>query len=168
MKRVLTATILAALVALMGLTPTVASAAETSSTTEITLRAAPAGPVVPSVFFVNNEAQWIHDPAEDGSLNDIDGVAGCQLSVTDANGNGAVDGADVLDRAEATGCITSWDGRDDASCTDGTPVFVAEVDGLEEVFPTTFWALHLNGQAASVGVCDLALQDGDSLGFVYE
>jgi hypothetical protein len=94
------------------------------------------------------------------------------VSVTDSwhpatNGNGAVDGVDVLDRAAAAGCISEWDGRNDDSCTDGTDVFVANVDGLEEVYPAMFWLIQRNGELAA-GACDLALTDEESLSFVYE
>lgn len=166
--RTTTAAILAALVALVGLTPSIASAVDTTETgTEITFRAAPAGFVVPSAFVVNNEAHWIVDPLENPQTTQAPGVAGCQLTVTDRNGDDVVDGEDVLDEAEATGCIDSWSGRDHDSCADGD-VFVAEVDGLTEVFPATFWIVHRNGQLASTGICGLALEDGESLGFVYE
>lgn len=168
MNRILTATLLAALVALMSLTPTVASATDPTPTTEITFRAAPAGFVAPSVFVVNNEATWLLDPLDQSALTQAPGVAGCHLTVEDRNDDESVDGADALNEAEAAGCIDGWGARDgDESCTDGSPVFVSEVDGLSEVYPATFWIIHQNGQLSS-GLCDIALQDGDTLSFVYE
>lgn len=164
------ALLLALLAATLALAPGATSAAEPAAdeTIEIKLRAAPAGPVVPSLILVNNPSVWIVDPAEDDQLNDLSGVAGCYLDVSDGNGNGHVDAVDVLDRAEATGCISSWDGRNDESCTDGSAVFVSEVDGLEEVFPATFWLIQRNGELAPNGACDMALTDQETLGFVYQ
>lgn len=167
MRNVLPSLTLALLVAVAGLAPTMASATETQTDVDVTFRSAPVGFVVPSVFIVNTEATWIVDPAEDERFNEHPGIAGCEISVADDNGNGAVDGTDALNRAEETGCITGWSGRSDESCTDGSPVFVAEVDGLEEVFPATFWMIQRNGQLTP-GVCDIALQDGDEISFVYE
>jgi hypothetical protein len=178
MRSALAVTFLATLVALLGLAPATATAAEPADTgTEITFRAAPTGLVVPSVFVANNEAEWVHDPAEDGSLNEAPGVAGCQLTVEDRNGDGSVDGADVLHEAAASGCIDGWAARGDSplptdtdtspSCADG-PLFVASVDGLQEVYPASFWIVHRNGETANSGICGMALEDGESLGFVYE
>lgn len=179
MRQLFTVTGLALIVALAGLAPPLASAAETQGTEiDITLRAAPAGFVLPSAFVVNNEAQWIVDPLEEDTYDPAPGVAGCELSVGDRNGDGAVDGADVLDEAEEVGCIESWSARNHGTvpyvgsersdrCSAGA-IIVSEVDGLEEVWPATFWFIHRNGEPASSGICSMALEDGESLAFVYE
>lgn len=159
---------LAVVLAALAATIAIAPAASASTGTEVTLRAAPAGFVVPSLLLVNNPSVWIVDPSENGQFNDLSGVAGCDLTVTDRNGNGAVDAVDVLNRAEEAGCVSNWHGRNDDSCTDGTDVFVAEVDGLAEVFPATFWLIQRNGELANNGACAMALTDGDTLGFVYQ
>jgi hypothetical protein len=159
---------LAALLAAMAAIPATASAAgPANDKIDVTLRAGPTGFVVPSAFVVQNEALWLVDPVEQQQTTQAPGVAGCELTVADRNGDGVVDGADVLNRAEDTGCITSWDGRNHDSCTDGA-ILVSEVDGLEEIYPATFWIVHRNGELASDGICGLALEDGESLSFVYE
>lgn len=167
MRSTITITTLAALALLAGIAPAMATASTADTGTDVTFRAAPAGFVVPSLFIVDNEAQWVVDPANDDTFNGQDGVAGCQLAVTDSNDNGVVDGVDALDRALETGCIDSWSARGEEDCS-VNDVFVSEVDGLAEVFPATFWIVHHNAHLSSVGVCDMDLADGDSIGFVYE
>lgn len=134
----------------------------------VTLRAAPAGPVVPSLLLVNNPSAWLVDPAENKQFNDRRGIAGCTIETPDHNDNDVVDGADVLDEALDTGCITSWHGRNDDSCTDGSDVLVAEVDGLSEIYPVTYWLVQRNGTLAQTGICDMNLTESEELGFVYQ
>lgn len=177
MKRTFTAALLATALALMALTPTAVSASELA-TIDVEFRAAPAGFVVPSFFVVNNEGEWIVDPAKDNTFNDAPGFAGCDLTVEDRNGDGAFDGVDVLKTAEEIGCIDGWEARNQGTipylgsdraedCSEGD-IIVAEIDGLKEVWPATFWIVHRNGGTANTGVCGMALEDGDSLSFVYE
>lgn len=136
-----------------------ASAGET-----ITLRVAPEGFVVPSHWAVGNEAVWILDPASDDTFNDQDGVAGCELTVSDANGDGAIDGGEVLDRATADECISGWDHVVFGCCGR----FVTMVDDLEETgWPATWWLLQIDGVAAEVGIDDMDLTSGQSLELVY-
>lgn len=147
--------------ALSGLAPAVSSE---TTTADVTLRVAPDGFVVPSHYLVGNPAVWIIDPAEDPTFNDQDGIAGCHLTVPDADGDGAVDGGEVLDRATETGCISGWD----HVVYDCCGRFPTSIDGREEVgWPAPWWTIQLNGQSASVGIDGMTLEDGDDLSFVY-
>lgn len=153
--------LLAALLLSLPLTA-LAPSASAGTTHEITLRVAPEGMVVPGHWTVGNPAVWVVDPLTVTAANGQSGIAGCVLDVP-TGGDGVVDGIDVLDHAEATGCIASWDGRD----TDNG-VFVTEVDGREEIgFPGPWWMIQLNGFSSPVGVSDMDLRDGASLSFVY-
>jgi len=159
--------LLVALVA-AGAVPAAASASPADETVDITMRAAPAGPVVPSAPLLSNPSVWLVDPADNPETTAAPGVAGCTLSVSDHNANDVVDGVDVLDQAEAEDCISEWSGRNDESCLDGSDVFVATVDGLSEVYPATYWLVQRGGELASTGVCDMALTDGEDVSFVYQ
>ncbi len=150
-------------VAFSGLAPAASSQTDTV-TADVTLRVAPDGFVVPSHWAVGNQAVWLIDPVEDGSFNDQDGIAGCQLTVPDADGDGAVDGGEVLDEATATGCISGWDHQTSDCCGR----YVTSVDGRGQIgWPAPWWMLQLNSQAASVGIDGMALQDGDALSLIY-
>lgn len=137
----------------------------------VTLRVAPEGFVVPSLHWSTNavadtttEAVWIHDPAQDDTLNDQDGVAGCEPTVPDTNGNSRIDGVDVLDHATDTGCISGWDGY----IHDKYGWYVESVDGLEEQgWPVSWWQIQVDGHVADVGISNMDLQDGQDLSFVY-
>lgn len=151
--------------ALSGLAPAVSSQTTGSVVTaDVTLRVAPDGFVVPSHWAVGNQAIWLVDPAEDATFNDQDGIAGCQLTVPDADGDDTVDGGEVLDEATATGCISGWDHETSDCCGR----YVTSVDGRDEVgWPAPWWMIQLNGQSASVGIDGMALEDGDALSLVY-
>lgn len=144
------------------------AAADTTKTAEVTLRVAPEGFVAPSHYLVGNEAVWVIDPVEQRQFNDQDGVAGCVIDVTD-DGDGQIDGTEVLDRATETGCIVGWDSVTHPSLGE----LVTEVDGREKLGPTdsgwpgAWWVIQLNGEAASTGVSGMSLTDGDALSFVY-
>lgn len=146
---------------LSGLAPVVS--AETT-TADVTLRVAPDGFVVPSHPLVGNPAVWIIDPAEDPTFNDQDGIAGCHLTVPDANMDGVVDGGEVLDRATETGCISGWDHVVD----DAYGRYPTSIDGREEVgWPAPWWTIQVNGVSSPVGIDSMGLEDGDDLSFVY-
>lgn len=142
-------------------------------TTDITLRVAPEGFVVPGHWAAGNQAHWIVDPTETTTFNDKDGIAGCELAVPDG-GTGTVDGADVLDHATETGCISGWDAK---GYDFGR--FVTSVDGRDQVatpdppvdqvgaIPAVWWLIQVDGYAASTGIDGLSLEDGQDLGFVY-
>jgi hypothetical protein len=172
-----------------------ASATDGGSTTAVTLRVAPTfseqvapptGYVVSSEHWatgsetpipgtgeelpgVATEAVWLHDPAADTSLNDQPGVAGCTLEFTDSS----VRGSAVLDAASDEDCILGWD----SIWFDGIGAFVTMVDGLWRTnatadvdptgYPLGWWQIQVNGFAASDGITDLTLTDGDSLELVY-
>lgn len=147
----------------LALTALAAPPAHAASAT-VTLRVGPEGFVVPSSWLVNNQAVWVVDPAQTPELNALPGVAGCSVSAADANGDGAVDGGEVLDAATASGCISGW-----ASQSFGGSRFVTSVDGLDQTAGglTTWWLVQQNGYATPVGIDGLSLADGDSLDFVY-
>lgn len=117
-------------------------------------------------------AVWLRDPAADDRFDDETGVAGCTLVATDADGSGAVTGAEVLTQAEDAGCITGWD----TTLAFGDP-FVTSVDGLEKSdapgadpatgYPHGWWQIQENGHVAGDGIASLTLDDGDDLGLVY-
>lgn len=138
-------------------------------TADVTLRVAPEGFVVPSHPMVGNPAVWIVDPVEETRFNDRDGVAGCQLTVTDTDGDDRIDGAEALDQAADEGCILGWD----SVFFDCCGRFVTMVDGLEKQgatetgWPTGWWIVQVDGQATDVGVDQLDLGDGQDLGFAY-
>lgn len=135
-----------------------ASAAQT-----ITLRVAPEGFVVPSHWAVGNQAVWIVDPANNKAFNGLDGVAGCNLVVPDANGDGRIAGGEVLDRATAAGCISGWD----YVVFDCCGRFVTMVDDVEELgWPASWWLVQIDGNAAATGIDGMDLKNGQSLEFV--
>lgn len=160
-------------VALAGLMVAALVPAASAGTLEvdITFRAAPAGMVVPSLHWTTNwlvdettPAVWVHDPAQDDSLNDRDGVAGCHLTVQDGNDDNVIDGWEALDRAEAVGCISGYE----TQFFEGQGHMVVSVDGREEVgWPVTWWGIQIDGHMADVGIDGMDLEDGQSLGFVY-
>lgn len=159
MRRIMNV-LVALAVSAVTLVPSTAAAA-TSAT--ITLRVAPEGFVVPSHWLVGNQAVWIVDPASNTDFNGQKGVAGCTLEVSDADGNGKIDGGEVLDRATGTGCITGW-----SSTSMDWGRFVTEVDGLEQIgWPVSWWLIQIDGVVASTGIDDMDLQSGQSLEFVY-
>lgn len=138
---------------------------------DVTLRVAPAGLVVPSAHWTTDwvagettPAVWAVDPAETTVLNGQDGVAGCTLSASDSNGDGAVSGAEVLDQATTNGCISGWD----FEYYDGQGRYVTAVDGLQETgWPASWWQLQVDGHLADAGIDGLDLTDGQSLELVY-
>lgn len=138
-------------------------------TADVTLRAAPEGFVVPSHHIAKNEAVWLVDPVEETRFNDRDGIAGCQLTVTDADEDERIDGGEVLDHATAQDCILGWDATYFSCCGR----FVTMVDGLEKTgatatgWPTGWWVVQVDGQATDVGIDQLDLADGQDLSFVY-
>lgn len=159
--RKLMSVLVALALAAITLGPSTAAAA-TSAT--ITLRVAPEGFVVPSHWTVGNEAVWVVDPAQTQDFNGQDGIAGCTLHVSDANGDDKIDGGEVLDTATADGCIAGWDYTTDEEFGR----FVTAVDNLEQVgWPVSWWLIQIDGFAASSGIDDMDLQDGQSLEFVY-
>lgn len=135
------------------------------ATSEVTLRVAPEGFVVPSHWAAGNDAVWLVDPTEETTFNDRDGIAGCELTVP-AGGDGVVDGADVLDHATDEGCISGWDAE-----TGSLGRFVTSVDGRDQVapggVPVLWWLIQVDGRSASTGIDGLALDDGQDLSFVY-
>jgi hypothetical protein len=150
------------LVALI-LTSTAAPAAGTAAA-EVTLRVGTVGMVVPSHWLTQNDAVWIHDPAQDTSLNGLAGVAGCTLTVADANGDGRISGLELLGAATAAGCITGYAVQDF-----GFGAFVTMVDGLEQAGGglAAWWLVQVNLKGSLIGVSDLDLQSGDAVDFVY-
>lgn len=151
-------------------TVSLASLAQAGTTTaDVTLRVAPEGFVVPSHWAVGNDARWIVDPVEDRQFNDEDGIAGCRLTVDDADGDDRIDGGEVLDHATEQGCILGWD----SVFFDGEGRFVTMVDGLRKKgatdtgWPTGWWVIQVDGQASDVGIDQMNLQDGQDLSFVF-
>lgn len=149
----------------------VATATTTTDTTtaDVTLRVAPEGFVVPNHPAADNEAVWLIDPVEDPRFNDQEGVAGCRLTVPDADEDDAIDGSEVLDHATDSDCILGWD----AVAFGGQGRFVTVVDGLEKAGPTEtgwpvgWWAIQVDGRWADVGIDAMSLEDGQSLSFIY-
>lgn len=156
------------------------AASQTSSDSlvesEVTLRVAPEGFVVPSMHWTTNavagettQAHWVIDPVEDERFNDEDGVAGCQLTVEDANGDDRIDGGEVLDQATETGCISGWDYYVD----DDFGRFVTMVDdrwknnATQTGWPAGWWKVQVDGQSADVGIDHMDLDDDTDLSFVY-
>lgn len=153
------------------------SPSEETVEADVTLRVAPEGFVIPSLHWTTSwitgestEAVWLIDPVEDDRFDDQDGVAGCaDLSVPDGNGDGRVDGGEVLDHATETGCISGWDYYID----DDWGRFLTEIDGREKAGPTQtgwpagWWKIQLDGESSPVGIDHMDLEDGQSLSFVY-
>jgi len=151
---------LVASTALAALTP--AHAVADGPAAQIALRVGPTGFVVPSHWAVGNPSLWLVDPLHTTAFNGLSGVAGCLLDVSDASGDGRIDGIEVLNAASG-GCISGWSGEDQ-----GFGVFVTSVDGLDAIgWPASYWYIQVNGLASNVGVSDMSLGDGDSLDFVY-
>lgn len=133
-----------------------------NKTVDITLRVAPQGFVVPSSTLLGNDAVWIIDPAETTDYSHVDGIAGCHLEVPLIDEETVVNGVQVLEEAEETDCIKGWD-----STTHSYGEFVDSIDGRDAAWPAAWWLMQWNGEAASVGISTLSLDDGDNLGFVY-
>lgn len=154
----------AILCTLLATVPLAGLAEAGTTTADVTLRVAPEGFVVPSNPITQHEATWLIDPAEDTRFNDRDGVAGCDLTVQDANDDGAIDGGEVLDAADQDGCIVGWD----YTVFDCCGRFVTSVDGLDEVqWPVGWWTIQIDGVWADDGIDTMDLSDGQSLEFVY-
>lgn len=157
----LSRTILAAALAttlLLALVPTPVAA----TGAQVTLRVGPSGFVVPSHWAVGNPSIWLIDPSQTTTFNDAPGIAGCTLDVDDANEDGSIDGAEVLDAATGI-CISGWTAQNQ-----GFGLFVTSVDGLDAVgWPGTYWYLQVDGQSSPVGISDMTLTDGSSLELVY-
>lgn len=174
--RTLTPILLVAALATVPFVGTVA--AENEPTADVTLRVAPTGFVVPSqhpftqgAAGTSTPAVWLIDPVEDPSFNDEDGVAGCQLTATDTDDDGAIDGGEVLDQATDAGCITGWDYITFSCCGR----FITMVDDLwksnatafETGYPTGWWQIQIDGHVSDVGIDDMNLTGEQDLSFVY-
>lgn len=143
---------------------------EAGSGSGVTLRVAPTGFVVPTEHWAlggapgSPPAAWVVDPVSVTTFNGQPGVAGCTVTVV----SGA-SGADVLDAATSTGCISGWDYITFSCCGR----FVTMVDGLWKSnatttgWPVAWWQILLNGELADQGVDGLSLTAGDELSFVY-
>ncbi len=149
-------------------TLTTSTPATAASSATLTIRVAPEGFVVPSHWLVGNEAVWLVDPCADTSLDPQPGIACCNVTVPDANGDGRVDGAEALDVATLEDCIAGW-----AAADFGFGRLVTCVDGLckqgptDSGWPVAWWLLQIDGFASPVGIDDMDLSDGQSLEFVY-
>ncbi len=208
MREKLIALILLASVFVAVVPSSTTATAKTASPVDVTLRVAPTyaeqvdpptGYVIPSEHWgtkdieclltggavcldptTTTEAEWIVDPAEETQHNAQPGVAGCELTVSDDDGNGAVGGGEVLDQAVSVGCILGWD----SIWFDGIGDYVVMVDDLwksnatqhgalcsvscsETGYPDGWWQIQVDANLVDAGINDLDLSDGQSLEFVY-
>jgi opacity protein-like surface antigen len=103
--------------------------------------------------------------------NDLADYKDCAVSVP-ANS----DGFDVLDRAVAQGCISSYDAVDygsfgryltciDEICGQDAPTWALPVP---VAYVGTTWSFTLNDQYASVGLDSYVARAGDELGLTFE
>jgi len=156
------------LLALIGIViaiaPLTAPPATAVSSATVFLRVGPEGFAVPNHWLVDNPSVWLIDPLQFPESVTTPGYAGCVLSVSDADADGRVDGAELLDTARDAGCITDWASQDTAFGR-----FVTTIDGLEQTGGglVTWWFLQLDGKGATSGIDDWDLQDGTSVDAIY-
>lgn len=72
------------------------------------------------------------------------------------------DPGDVLDQAEAQGCIDSWD----YDVFDGFGRYVTCIDGICQQFGT-FWAFYVDEVPSNVGIDGAIVENGQTIEFVY-
>lgn len=154
---------LALALALLTLAVPTTAAPDDPETVDVTLRVAPQGFVVPSSTLLSNPAVWIIDPAETTDYNHIDGIAGCHLDVPLVDEETDVTGVQVLEEANETGCIKGWE----STHFEGAGEFVDSIDERDQAWPAAWWLMQKNGEAASVGISALSLDNEDALEFVY-
>jgi len=96
----------------------------------------------------------------DVSIATVVPQASCDVSVPD-NANGVA----VLDAAVASGCIDSYEVREDGFLT-----CINQLCGApDEALNITYWAIYVDGAYASKGIRDLTFPtDGTTLGLSYE
>lgn len=168
----------ALLVAVLLAPPVTPSTQANPLTVDITLRVAPTGFVVPAQHWATSmavgnttPAVWVIDPVSNTTFNGQDGVAGCDITMSDTKGfegalgpDGRIDGGEVLDAATDAGCISGWSN----TTHDGFGRLVTTIDGLEEVgWPGPWWQIQIDGELSDVGIDGLDLGSGQSLEFVY-
>lgn len=71
--------------------------------------------------------------------------------------------ADVLDRAAASGCISSWE----SASYPGFGRYVTCLDGICET-PATYWAFYVGGGYSLTGIDATPARDGETYQFTYE
>jgi hypothetical protein len=69
---------------------------------------------------------------------------------------------DVLDQAQADGCILEWSHAEFA----GFGRYVTSIDHVTEALPT-FWAFSVDGAYADYGIDGYSAVEGGSVGFTY-